>query len=195
MMKLFHDMELRRRALFLLGNLAICAAIIGAIAMPISLVFEDRDNRIADQLKVLARLSAIAAQAANVRSMVSDTSAQMRGGEFLTGPSENVISADLQTRLKAIIEAAGARSRAAQALPVKTADQIRYSGSRIEIFGSLQSIHRAIYAIESAKPYLFITSAAIKVSAPANRQGNRGEPIMQAQLDIFGAMQVNGREP
>lgn len=195
MMKLFHDMELRRRALFLLGNLAVCAAIVVGIAMPISAFFADRDNRIGDRMKVLARLSAIAAQAANVQSIVSDTSAQMRGGEFLTGPNENVISADLQTRLKTIIEAAGARSRAAQALPVKTADQIRYSGSRIEIFGSLQSIHRVIHAIESAKPYLFITSAAIKVSPPANRQGNPGEPIMQAQLDILSAMQVNGREP
>ena len=136
-----------------------------------------------------------AAQAAYVQSIVSDTSAQMRGGEFLTGPNENVISADLQTRLKTITESAGAQSRAAQALPLKIVDQIRYSGSRIEIVGSLQSVHRAIHAIESAKPYLFITSAAIKLSAPAGRQGIPGEPILQAQLDIFVAIQVNGREP
>ncbi|MFZ8255349.1 GspMb/PilO family protein, partial [Staphylococcus aureus] len=86
---------------------------------------------------------AVVAQAANVQSIVSDTSAQMRGGEFLTGPNENVISADLQTRLKAIVETAGARSRAVQALPLKTIDQIKYSGSRIEIYGPLLSIHRA----------------------------------------------------
>jgi general secretion pathway protein M len=195
MMNVFYDIHLRRRALFVLGNLAICAVVVGSLVMPVVAVFADRDDRIADKMKVLARLRAIAAQAGNVRSIASDTSAQLRGGEFLIGPNENVISADLQTRLKAIIEAAGARSRAVQALPLKTSDQIKYSGSRIEIFGSLQSIHRAIYAVESAKPYLFITGATIKASPPANRQGAPEEPIVQAQLDIFGAIQTNGREP
>jgi hypothetical protein len=194
-MKILYDSNIRRRVLFVLGNLAICALVAGALVMPIRALFTGRDDRIADQLKVLARLSAIAAQASNVQSIASDTSAQMRGGEFLAGPNENVISADLQTRLKAITEAAGARSHAVQALPIKTSDQIKYSGSRIEIFGPLQSIHRAIYAIESAKPYLFISGAAIKALPSANRQGVSEEPVIQAQLDIFGAMQVNGREP
>jgi general secretion pathway protein M len=194
-MKIVYDIHIRRQVFFVLGNLAMGALVVGALVLPIFAFFEDRDSRIADQLKVLARLTAIAAQVENVKSIASDTSAQMRGGEFLAGPNENVISADLQTRLKAITEAAGARSRAVQALPLKTSDQIRYSGSRIEIFGSLQAIHRAIYAIESAKPYLFITGGAIKVQPSASRQGVSEEPIIQAQLDIFGAIQVNGREP
>ncbi|HXO69417.1 MAG TPA: type II secretion system protein GspM [Bradyrhizobium sp.] len=195
MMAILHDIQLRRRVLFVLGNLAACAVIAGALVIPTIAFFADRDGHISDQLKVLARLSAVAAQAGNVQSIVSDASVQMRGGEFLAGPNENVISADLQTRLKAITEAAGARSRAVQALPMKTSDQIKYSGSRIEIFGPLPSIHRAIHAIESAKPYLFITGAVIKGLPPASRQGVPEEPVMQAQLDIFGAIHVNGREP
>jgi general secretion pathway protein M len=195
MMKILHDAHLRRRALFVFGNLALCAVIVGALVMPTYAFFADRDNRISDKRKVLSRLSAIAAQAANVQSIASDTSAQMRSGEFLDGANENVISADLQTRLKAITEASGARSRAVQALPVKTNDQVRYGGSRIEIFGPLQSIQRAIYAIESAKPYLFITGATIKGLPPGSRLGVAEEPIIQAQLNIFGAIQVSGREP
>jgi general secretion pathway protein M len=195
MMKIIYDIRLRRRAIFVLVNLVVCTVVFGVIVMPTRAFFADRDNRISDQRKVLARLSAITAQAANVQSILSDTSAQMRGGEFLAGPNENVISADLQTRLKTIAEAAGARSRAVQALPINTSEQIRYSGSRIEIVGPLQSIHRAIYAIESVKPYLFITGAAIKVLPPVSRQGTPEEPVIQAQLDIFGAIQVNGREP
>jgi hypothetical protein len=143
----------------------------------------------------IARLNAIAAHAANVASIASDTGAQMRGAEFLTGTNENAISADLQTRLKAITEAAGARSRAVQALPIETDDRIRYSGSRIEIVGPLQSIHRAVYGIESAKPYLFITGATIKVMPPTSGQGSSEEPAIQAQLDIFGAIQIDGRGP
>jgi len=194
-MKSFFDTNFRRRTLFVLGNLAIVAVIMAGLVLPIRAFFAERDDRIAGQLRVLARLSAIAAQAVTVRSIISDTSAQMRGGEFLAGSNENVISADLQTRLKAMTEAAGARSRAVQALPLKTSDQIRYSGSRIEIFGPLPSIHRAIYSIESAKPYLFISGATIKVLPAASGQGTPGEPIIQAQLDIFGAIQVDGHNP
>jgi general secretion pathway protein M len=195
MIQIFNDAIVRRRALFIIGNLAACAGVVLVLVVPILTFFADRDERILVQARGLARLSAIAEQASNVQSIIADTSGQMRSDEFLTGPSENVISANLQARLKGITEAAGAHSRAVQALPLKTSDQIRYSGSRIEIFGSLPSIQRAIHAIESAKPYLFITGATLRAPPPATRQGMPEEPIIQAQLDIFGALQVDGRGP
>jgi hypothetical protein len=190
------DPEIRRRVFFVAGNLAVCVLALFLIVLPIHGLFADRDEQILDKLKVLARLEAIVAQEKNVQSVLSDTSAQLRSGEFLAGPNENVISAELQARLKALAESAGAKSRAVQALPVRTIDQIRYSGSRIEIFGSLQSIQRTVHAIESAKPYLFTSAAVIKLQAPATgRQAEQQEPTLQAQLDVFGAMQPGGREP
>ena len=192
MKTIFGDAQFRRRALFVLGNLAAGVAIAGIVVLPVYALFADRENRIEAQKKVLVRLAAIAAQAAHVQSIVSDTNAQMQGGEFLAGPNENVISADLQTRLKAMAEAGGAKLRAVQALPVKTVDQSRYSGSRIEIFGSLQAIVKAVHSIESSKPYLFITGATLK-SPPQPRQGGSEEPVVQAQLDIFGAIQIGGQ--
>jgi general secretion pathway protein M len=189
------DPDLRRRVLFVAGNLAACVLTACTMVLPIYGLFAERDEQILDKLKVLARLDAIAAQEKNVQSILSDTSAQMRSGEFLVGPNENVISADLQARLKTLAEAAGAKSRAVQALPVRTVDQIRYSGARIEIFGSLQSIQRAVHAIESAKPYLFTSGAAIKLQTPlVGRQGLQQEPVLQAQLDVFGAKPA-GHEP
>lgn len=192
MKRMFGDAQLRRRVLFVLGNVAMCVAIVSVFVLPLYTLFADRENRIEEQRKVLVRLTAIAAQAANVQSIASDTKAQMQGGEFLAGPNENVISADLQTKLKAMAEAGGAKLRAVQALPVRTVDQIRYSGSRIEIFGSVQSIVKAVHAIESSKPYLFITGAALK-SPPPPRQGSSEEPVVQAQLEIIGAMQTGGQ--
>jgi hypothetical protein len=61
--------------------------------------------------------------------------------------------------------------------------------------GTLQSIQRAVYAIENAKPYLFISGATIKIAPSVNKQGVSEEPSVQAQLDVFGAIQINGREP
>ncbi|MBR1241926.1 hypothetical protein JQ620_17495 [Bradyrhizobium sp. AUGA SZCCT0274] len=192
MRKIISDPLLRRRGLFVAANLAACALLVYVFVLPIIDMFADRDSRIEEQGRVLARLTAIAAQAGNVQSNVSDTRTQLQGGEFLAGPNENVVSADLQTKLKTMTEGAGARSRAVQTLPVKAVDQIRYAGSRIEIYGSLQSILRAVHAIESAKPYLFITGANLKTLTPV-RQGGSEEPVVQAQLDVFGAMQIGGQ--
>jgi hypothetical protein len=183
------DTRLRRRALFVLGNLTACAVFAGAVAMPMYAMFADRDRQIDEQTRRLSRLTAVAAQAVSLESIASDTKVQLQSGEFLSASNENVVSADLQTKLKAMTEACGARSRAIQALPIKTIDQIKYSGSRIEIFGSLQSILRAIHTMESSRPYLFVTGAVLRV-LPAARQGGSEEPVVQAQLDVFGAMQL-----
>jgi general secretion pathway protein M len=186
------DAELRRRVLFVLGNLAVAVAFIAGIAMPVHDLFASRDTRIQEQRRLLSRLSAIAAQASNVEAVASDTTAQLQSGEFLTGANENVIGADLQTKLKSMTEATGARSRAIQTLPGRTIDQIRYSGARIDLTGPLPALMRAVYAIESTKPYLFVTAASLK-SSQISRQGPTEEPVLQAQLDVYGATQIGGQ--
>jgi hypothetical protein len=186
------DARLRRRILFILANLAILVSVIGGIVMPIQSVFSDRDARISDQQRLLARLNAIVAQASHVESFVSDTNAQLQSGEFLTGANENVIGADLQTRLKSMTEGAGARSRSIQTLPARTIDQIRYSGVRIDLTAPLPALMHAVYAIESAKPYLFVVAASMR-NSPVSPQGRAEEPVLQAQLDIYGATLIGGQ--
>ncbi|WP_316233733.1 type II secretion system protein GspM [Bradyrhizobium sp. SZCCHNPS2010] len=186
------DARLRRRVLFILSNLAILALITGGIAVPIQAVFADRDARIADQSRRLAHLNAIVAQASDIESFVSDTNAQLQSGEFLSGVNENVIGADLQTKLKSMTEAAGARSRSVQILPVRSIDQVKYSGVRIDLTAPLPALMRAVYAIESSKPYLFIVAASLK-SSPLGLQSKVEEPVLQAQLDVYGAMLIGGQ--
>jgi hypothetical protein len=187
--------ELLCRTLFVFGNLALCVAVGSATVMSIRALFADRDSRIIDQQRILAQLTAIAAQEETVKSVESNTEAQMQRSEFLVGPNESVINADLQTRLKGIASSVGARLRVVQGLPARTDDKTRYTGSRIEIYGPLQSIYRGIFAVESATPYLFITAAAIKAMPSDGRPGTSTEPIIQAQLDIFGAIEIKGRNP
>lgn len=101
-----------------------------------------------------------------------------------------VIGADLQTWLKRIAEAAGAKLRSVRGLPALGDERMRYVGSRIEIFGPLAAIHRAVHAIENAKPYLLVKGAALRLSPPVGRTGAPGEPIIEAQLDVFGAVRA-----
>jgi general secretion pathway protein M len=193
-MKMILDRIRYPQLLFVLCNLATIAVVACAVVLPVNTFFSDRDERIADQSKVLARLRGIVAQETNIRAIASDTKAQLQSGEFLNGTNENVVNADLQTRLRALTEGAGTRSRSVQALAVKGADQVRYVGSRIEIVGPIQSLQRAVYAIESAKPYLFITAAAIRNVPAVSRPGVAEEPAISQQLHVYGAMQIAGRD-
>ncbi|MGJ5180693.1 type II secretion system protein GspM [Bradyrhizobium oligotrophicum] len=182
------DAQPARRSLFVLGNLVALGLIVWGLVMPIAAIFAERDARIGEQQRLLARLKAVAAQASQIEALASETETQFQSGEFLTGANDNVIAADLQTRLKAILGNAGAQSRAIQSLPGRTVDQIKYSGVRLDFTGPFPAMMRVVHAIESAKPYLFVSNASVK-SGPALRQGQVEEPVLQAQLDIYGAIQ------
>jgi general secretion pathway protein M len=184
-----------RKAIFLGANLAACIAVLYMVIQPISDFFADRDVYIAQQLALLARLSAIAAQDTNVQAAAREAVEEAKRGELLVGPNEGVISANLQTRLKATAEQAGAHFRSVQSLPISTTEQLKFAGSRIEIYGSLQAIERALYAIETGRPYLFITAATIRPTPGPNGQNPREEPVIEARLEVFGAIEVEERKP
>jgi general secretion pathway protein M len=188
------DRRLRGVA-FVAAHVAGVAMIFGFVILPIREFFTDRDARIAEQGLQLARLEAVASQEANVRAMAHQVDAEVQKGEFLIGTSDGLISAELQTRLKGFAEPAGAHVRSVQSLPAKAAGQIKYSGSRIELNGSIVSLRKAIHEIEGARPFLFITSANMKLALPAGRPNSAEEPAIQVQLDVFAPMRVEARSP
>jgi general secretion pathway protein M len=185
----------RYRAFFFVAcNLAVLAVCLWALA-PVYDLVTDRDSEIVTKREMLARLQSIAAREAEVQAAARQPDAQLDQGEFLAGSNEGVIAADLQTRLKAITERSGARIRTIQGQPAKVGDPIRYIGARLTIFGSLQRVHNTIYAIETEKPYLFVTDAVVKLASPAVRNGTPEEPIIEARLDVFGAALMGRQEP
>ena len=60
------------------------------------------------------------------------------------------------------------------------------------LIGTLAAIQRAIHAVESGKPYLFVTAATLKSSSAVARPDAPAEPVIDAQLDIFGALRPEG---
>jgi general secretion pathway protein M len=188
-----------RRMVFVAGNFAAVLVIAMLVVMPVHAFFAERDAQIASQRALLARFAAIAAQQSRVQAAVQQADTQVEHGEFLVGTNEGVIVADLQTRLKAIAEAAGARLRSAQSLPPKTRDDVRYVGARLDVYGPLAAIQRTLHAVEAGTPYLFVDAAAIRAAPSVNPaalpNGAAQEPVIDAQFDVFGPVHLKGREP
>jgi general secretion pathway protein M len=193
MMSRWLQTPLLRRILFVLGNLAAGLAIVLACIVPVRDLLAERDRVILQQKTTLARLEAVAAR--ETPRPAEDKETVPGAGEFLTGKTDGIISADLHTRLKSMIEGAGAQQRSVRNLQPRADGEIRYIGSHIELFGPTAAIHRAVYAIESAKPYLFVASATIRLAPSMGKAGTPGEPILEVQLDVLGAMRSEAREP
>lgn len=178
-----------RRGLFVGANGAAVLVVAVLVIGPVRDILERGDAQIAEQQRMLARFMAVAAQEATVEAAAKQAPADK--GEYLTGTNDGVVNADLQTRLKALVEAAGAHLRTVAALPPQTAEQLRYIGSRVDIFGSLPSIHCAVASIEAAKPFLFVRGAVIKLAPLTGPAHASQEPMIEAQLDVFGALRIS----
>jgi general secretion pathway protein M len=188
MMGQWHDVRWLRRTVFVALNLAACIAIFLLVAYPIDTLLTERDPQIAELSTTLARVSAMATRKADVDALARQVEAESDLGGVLAAANEGAANAALQARLKTMTEAVGARIRSVQGLPAKNDGQIKSIGARINLYGALGAVHKAIYAVESAKPYLFVTNASIRLSSPASAQAATTEPVIDVQLDVFGAL-------
>jgi hypothetical protein len=184
-----------RRSLFALVNAAALSGFLCVFFWPIQAFFTDRDAQILQQRAILARLNAIVAQRATVANLTAQ-SASDGSTEFLQGGNDGVAAANLQTLIKGMVEPTGARLRSVRTLPTKPQDDMKFIGVQLEITGTIQAVYQAVRTIETAKPFLFIEDALLR---PTQRvamtlPGVSAEPTVDAQLDIVGAMQVEGNK-
>lgn len=196
MIEAYRDGLLLRRAIFVAVNLVSGLIVWMLVILPMRNLIVDRDTRIAEQRQTLARLSALAAQAQTVEGLLSQSEAVKDRVEFLRGTNPGVIAADLQTKLTSMVQAAGGRVRSIRTLPAKTDDQIRFIGAQVELSGPIRAITQMVYSVENATPYLFIAGAAVKPSLQQGVQAGLAtgttDPVLDAQLDIVGALQPEG---
>ena len=182
-----------RRGLFVLLNAAVLSGLLCLFAWPVQVFFADREAQISKQRAILAHLNAIAAQRATVADLAAQ-SASDGSSEFLQGGNDGVAAANLQTLVKGMVEPTGARLRSIRTLPTKPEDSMKFIGVQVEITGTIQAVYQSARAVETAKPFLFIVGALLR---PTQRvamtpPGMSAEPTIDAQLDIVGAMQVEG---
>jgi hypothetical protein len=186
-----------RHAVFIAVNLAMVLVVIELLVLPAVALLSARDEEIAQQRQLLARLTAMAAQAATVQQLAAQGDATKDRPEFLRGPNQSVITADLQGRLSRMTQSAGAHVRSIRSLPPQTIDGITYVGAQVELSGPLGAVQQTVHAIETSTPYLFVIAAAIKPSPQAAFAGSgistAGVPALDARLDVVGALQPEER--
>jgi len=172
--------------------LALLAAVlwIGAVA-PIKSRYDDNDQAITGGVRLLAGFTSVVVQGRRTGSEPGASDLERYRGDFLAGPEDAIIVADLQTRLSALIAARNAELSSARALPPKSRDGLDYLGLGLQIRAEMKSIQEVLHAIETGTPLLFVERADLRPDergAAAGRARNQESVApMMLEIAVYGA--------
>ncbi|HUB96168.1 MAG TPA: type II secretion system protein GspM [Stellaceae bacterium] len=105
---------------------------------------------------------------------------------FLAGGNETLIGAELQNRIKTVVEAARGELRSTQVLPPRDEDGFRQIAVRAEMTGDLASVQAILYRLETASPTLFLDNIDLRVHPTDHRDGSDDVPPLDANFTVYG---------
>jgi general secretion pathway protein M len=176
--------------------LAILALVLGfvylAAVAPVIDAFAETRAETAEAQALLARYRQAGQRLPAQRALLDRLARQQEAQNgFLDGASETLAAAELQSRIKAIVESARGELRSNQILPVQQEGRFARVAVRGDMSMTLPAAQRVLYALETASPLLFLDNVDIHSHA-ADRQQDRNEDIvvLEMTLDIYGYMRA-----
>jgi general secretion pathway protein M len=161
------------------------------IAAPLVIAYREGEASIEQVKELLQRYEALAEQ----RSLLADRLAkqQERAGSaagYLTGPSDALAAAQLQDRVKSVVEAAGGELRSTQILPAEPLEGdlgFRRTTLRVNFVVTIEGLQATLYELETGQPYLIIDDATVRQERVRRRRNEpEKEPVLDVSLELFG---------
>jgi general secretion pathway protein M len=174
----------RTLALVLLGLALVGAARL--VVAPLVAAFQENAASIEEAEGLLQRYRALAEQRpAMAKRLATQEERAASAAGYLQGPSDALAAAQLQDRVKSVIEGAGGELRSTQILPARPVEEdggIRRAALRVQFAVTIGGLAETLYELESGQPYLLIDQLSVREQR--TRRQRRDEPEAEAQLDI-----------
>lgn len=179
----------RTLALTLLG-----VALLGAqrlIIAPVLSAYRDGEARIEQAKELLQRYEALGQQ----RSLLTDRLAEQQeraasAAGYLQGPSDALAAAQLQDRVKSVVETAGGQLRSTQILPAEQLEAelgVRRTRLRVHFVVTIEGLEETLYELETGQPYLIIDDVTVRQERVRRRRSEApGQPMLDVSLELFG---------
>lgn len=166
-------------ALALLGGARLVVA-------PLLAAFQDNASQIEQAETLLQRYRALAEQRqAMADRLAAQEELAASAAGYLQGPSDALAAAQLQDRVKSVIEGAGGELRSTQILPARATEGdagIRRAALRVQFAVTIEGLAETLYELESGHPYLLIDQLSVREQRTRRRR--RDEPEPEASLDV-----------
>jgi len=111
-------------------------------------------------------------------------------GSFLAGGSESLVGAQLQDRMKRIVEESGGRLTSVQILPGQQEAGFRRITIRARINGSVEAVQQILHTLENPPPLLIVKSLDVRSQQIRRRKGDTSAApiILNVNIDVSGYM-------
>ncbi len=160
---------------------------------PLVSAYRDLDDDIARTNENLRRYEQIARSYPALREQYESLAQrQSRSGVYLSGDTDALAAAELQSDVSATIQKHEGKLRSVQILPVTSDGEFKRVSVRVQLTATLSALTRILYTLESRRPFVFIDNLDIK-NRRARRARRRNqeeqtpsEPELVIRFDLFG---------
>jgi general secretion pathway protein M len=171
-----------------LALVLLAAAVAGAwllVVLPVLEAYRGTGEAIERAEALLQRQRALAAQRPALLARIEEERQQADSlAGYLQGPSDALAAAQLQDRLRAVVEAAGGELRSTrilEAAAVEASPGTRRAALQVQMVVTIDGLAEILYGLESGQPYVLIDELAVRNQRERRR---RGEPESEPALDV-----------
>jgi general secretion pathway protein M len=164
--------------------LLLIALVIGGVVYPLMSLGQEYRERVEDLQFRLDRLQQVAQNKDVLTQRLERIKMLARKNDaFLPTNTAALASAELQTRIKQTVSAAGGELSSTQVIPERNEENTIRIGVKMRLTGSTGMLRQVLQDFESGKPYLFIENLNIRpIRMPRNpREKN---PVIEDRLSI-----------
>jgi general secretion pathway protein M len=136
---------------------------------------------IARSVRIAAELPARRAQLAELRRRAAVSQG------FLQGANDALVAAQIQNRIKALVEASHGELKSTQVLPVQEEGKYRRVAVRAQMTVDLAAAQRVLYGLETSSPLLFLDNLDLRAQTGGRRQDRGNEAsALDLRFDVYG---------
>lgn len=186
----------RTLAVVLLG--AALLAAYRLVLAPLLAAYQEGERGIEQSTALLQRYRVLAGQREWLAGQLAEQQERAATATgYLQGPSDALAAAQLQDRVKSVVEAAGGELRSTQILPAKPAEGgvgVRRTTLRIQFVVTIEGLATTLYELETGQPYLLIDDVSLREQRVRRRRRNEPEtePRLDVSLELFGYLREDG---
>ena len=150
------------------------------------------DAEVARAQNLAARYARLAAGKGSLQAQVAAMRAERgRGQGTFPGDNAQLVAANMQDRVKRLVESNAAVLRSTQVLPTRDESGFRQVSIRVTMETEIEGVQKIFHALESANPYLFLNNVDIRSRVIRSvRQATDKAMSLNVTFDIYGYMRV-----
>ena len=174
------------KALALIAGALVLGAVHFAVIAPLFSYYEATAQKLKERQVLVQRHQNAVRNLPRLRAVAEQARRQPPNGDLLlTGSTDAVDAAELQSTLKVLVELEGAKLDSAEMLPPDTEESVlRRVGVRVAFTGNLTLLTTVLEGVEATRPVLSVGNLDVHMAAdPDEKDDDRTLAIV---MDVYG---------